>query len=342
MRAAVGKCFTLLAAAALLLGAAVPSRATVTLSGLVPEENVRSRSAPLVRIEYDARNEGLAVQTMSLVDAARRRIARLTGDAFAVEVLILLAPTAADFSRLAGPIAEHSSAVALPGRQTMIVSAPVMQSDSLRSLSSVLAHEMMHLYVGVRFPTGIPLWLNEGLAVIAGGEVRGADQLMILQALNRLPRLEELNHRFPQDPQRRQVAYAYSAAVTQYLIDEDYGGSMPALMAALTGPEGGGLLQRMWDATEQQMLEYRYRNRQDTWGNYLLIPLQSWFFWGAIVAVLVAAYIARKRRAKRLHEEWADDPLADGDLPPDPNEWEPEPPPDLEDENRWSRWNDRP
>ena len=119
---------------------------------------------------------------------------------------------------------EWTGALAFPSYNIVLI--PVTYSN-LDWAKRTLAHEVTHLIVGdfLFGPFGeIPTWLNEGLAQYAEGEMDEYLLDILNQAINNdeLISVKSLNSSFPTSPQKAYLAYAQSASLVNYLID-DYG-----------------------------------------------------------------------------------------------------------------------
>ena len=90
--------------------------------------------------------------------------------------------------------------------------------QNLRELERVLTHEFTHALVRSVAPQGVPVWLNEGLAVL----FEGADLSRRREQLRRgrPPSLERLEGSFARlSPRDASLAYAHSAVAAGALID---------------------------------------------------------------------------------------------------------------------------
>jgi hypothetical protein len=90
-----------------------------------------------------------------------------------------------------------------------------------------VAHELAHLVIGqVTFNpySGLPTWLDEGLAMYAEGELREdlEDKLKDAISENSLFSVRSLISSFPADTQQAGLAYAQSYGIVSFLID-NYG-----------------------------------------------------------------------------------------------------------------------
>ena len=117
-----------------------------------------------------------------------------------------------------------------------------------RELERVLAHEFTHALIRSLAPRGVPVWLDEGLAVQFEGSSAAAQQQQVRDAAVRLP-LARLERSFGglSTPEAA-LAYAESAAAVQMIVDEAGSAAIVNLLVDV----GSGT--SFADAFERQML----------------------------------------------------------------------------------------
>jgi hypothetical protein len=124
------------------------------------------------------------------------------------------------------------AAGAYDGRIRVPLRGALAQPDEL---VRVLSHELAHAMIQSIAPRGVPLWLNEGLAVTFephGGEWADAE---LGRDPARIP-LEGLARGFSQfSGAQARLAYAQSAVIARTLIDEAGGATMVAILQDLAG-----------------------------------------------------------------------------------------------------------
>jgi len=88
-----------------------------------------------------------------------------------------------------------------------------------------LAHELTHVIIGhytFSCIESLPIWLNEGLAMNAEGELEDYHLSLLADAIqeDHLQSVRELGEIFSNDPLRAGLAYAQSYSLVSFLIDE--------------------------------------------------------------------------------------------------------------------------
>jgi hypothetical protein len=89
-----------------------------------------------------------------------------------------------------------------------------------RALGSTLAHEMTHVVLAARFPRGMPVWANEGIASLCDDAQRGEDRRQLWRQWareGRFPELEKVLYAASIAP-TDETAYAVGVSVTEYLL----------------------------------------------------------------------------------------------------------------------------
>jgi tetratricopeptide (TPR) repeat protein len=109
-----------------------------------------------------------------------------------------------------------------------------------RQLEKVLAHEFTHALVNSLAPRGVPVWLNEGLAVVfEPGDLTWARRL-VRQAPARIP-LAQLEGSFQNlPPEQVPLAYAESALAVQMLLERGGPLSLATLFSDLAEGQSFG------------------------------------------------------------------------------------------------------
>ncbi len=131
-----------------------------------------------------------------------------------------------------------------------------------RAVGSTLEHEVTHVVLAVRFPQGMPVWANEGIASLADDEERHKTRRELQREWARSgqwPTLEKLLYQRTIDPSD-QAGYAAAVSLTEFLLTK---GDRRALIAFVEhaaldgwdaalgksyGIDGVPELQRQWQA----------------------------------------------------------------------------------------------
>lgn len=186
-------------------------------------------------ITVQADNARLAQHTRQSVAQLAPRLAQWTGasprrivvsviadnDAFARRMEQLGAPAWAD-------------GLALPLRGEIVIKSPALLGGA-EQFDHVLAHELMHLHLAPAMDgRRLPLWLEEGLAMILSGETAwGRAPTMAGGVLaDQLPPLGELAASFPAEEGAAALAYAQSYYFVSWFLN-NHGDA--ALRQVLTG-----------------------------------------------------------------------------------------------------------
>ena len=159
-----------------------------------------------------------------LVDAADEALERLAGEIGVVleqPVKIYIYASSGDLRNALIFPQEWTGGVAFPGYGIVIIG---ISPDNLAWGKRAIAHEMGHLVVHQAlsgFYGHLPVWLDEGLAMDAEGDLRPDLQTMLNKAIARdtLFSVRSISSSFPTDPDEARLCYAESYSLVQFLID---------------------------------------------------------------------------------------------------------------------------
>jgi hypothetical protein len=210
-------------------------------------------------------DDNFAEDTIVRARAELERISDEAGVSLPGEIQLWAYPTAADVRDALVISQEWAGAVAFSDYNIMIVSLAPGQTDWA---AEVIAHEMMHLVIGMSAFNcrggHLPVWLNEGLAVSAEGPVTVDDRERIEKALEeeRLPPLRSLADGFSAYSGGARLAYAQSGEVTRYLLDQYGPEQIDALITSVrTGMTIDGALETVY-GFDTDGLDVEWRHAQ--------------------------------------------------------------------------------
>ncbi len=211
--------------------------------------------------------------------------------------------------RVSAPIQDWAAGAAYPLRARIVVRDPAYVKDRRINLERLVKHEIVHVVFGLYMGKNIedvPRWFSEGLAMYEAGEWSYAQYWTLLTASlgNSLIPFYELAEDFPQNEGQARMAYAQSCSIITYITKkygEDALRQSISLLAegrgmdeALAGSTGWGLvgLERRW----LKNIKSRYK-----WISFI----GSWVvIWSIAVLILVAAYLRRKAKNRRIIQQW--------------------------------------
>jgi len=125
--------------------------------------------------------------------------------------VLRVAPSSGDFAAWTGCSIWQGAAV----KDGELIVQPLEVLERRGVTEEVIVHECVHLALE---PYKVPLWLNEGLAVICSGQVRGLSRDIDLKDLPKdKERIEELLH--SKDTLDLRRGYLSAAVLTQETID---------------------------------------------------------------------------------------------------------------------------
>jgi len=217
---------------------------------------------------------------------------------------LMVVPDAEAMARVArGRVPSWGVALAMPGGRSIVVRADA--PDPLVALRHELAHLALHEAIRVR----VPLWFDEGYAVVAAGEWDRMESLRLNLAVVRgaVGNLRTLDAALRQSEAEAATAYALAGSAVLLLARSNPNQSLDALFAKLGS--GTGFEEAVGITTGYTLGTFERAWQKDLRSRY------GWFVWLVAgggwtilgVLVLVLARWRRKRDAPRrvaLDQGW--------------------------------------
>lgn len=232
------------------------------------------------------------------------------------KITVLIAFSEEEFNRFQPenrPLPQWAVGVAYPARNAMVLRSPRLVPGHEEDLVEVFTHELTHLVLAERFGDhAVPRWLNEGLAMYEAYEWRPAQDVQMGKYVlsDQLIPLEELTQAFSRDAYGVRQAYLQSYSLVNHILSEYGRPAFHGLIERLSrgeafeqaAPVALGVSLEELEAEWRRHLRFRYN----------LIPFltSSTLLWVLITLVLTATYVQRKRRARKVLAQWAEEEAA--------------------------------
>lgn len=182
---------------------------------------------------------GSSAFAQELLAIAERSLDRLAGEmklSPTQPVWITVYPTSEEIQEVLIRSTEWTGGVAFTEYGSILIAAAPGETGWAEE---VIPHELAHILV--RTATfncrggSLPTWLSEGLSVYAEGPISEFDRMMVTEALENgeLPRLQTLEREFSAYTEAALLAYAQSAVLVDYLIEEYGAEKMSALLSGI-------------------------------------------------------------------------------------------------------------
>ncbi len=230
-------------------------------------------------------------------------------------LVLVIADNRAAFSEWShGRVPAWGAGVTFPGSHVVIIRLDA--GDPFQTLRHELAHVVLHREV----PGRVPLWFDEGYAVLASGEYdrMAALRLNLSVAVGRIPEsLDELNAQLRGDADDAEAAYALAASAVSELSRRNPTHTLKPLLAQLE--EGTpfddaveittGLHDGRFDDAWRQAVRQRYN---------LMLWVMTGGAWLLLSFLLIWAAASRRRREagrrRALDEGWTIPVEPEGDV----------------------------
>jgi Peptidase MA superfamily len=289
-----------------------PANGSLTASDVPPvPASYTTRSLGWLQLSYPSSAEERVAPLLSDADAVKAQLASALGQPVLQRVEVRVAPTVADMARLAPPSVPpptYASGVAYPHLNLILLSMLAPRGAEAVDLDEVLRHELAHIAlndaVGGRH---VPLWFNEGLAISLSGENRFDREKVLWNATlsGTLLPFAELDRGFPREHFEVGIAYAESADFVRFLMRRTDEARFSAMITRVK--DGQPFERALSDAygSDLRKLEFQWRGEAER--RYSVIPILTGggLIWVVVIGALGAAYVKKRRRAKKILDRWA-------------------------------------
>ncbi len=251
--------------------------------------------------------EPLLEEALRFRAAAREQL----GPSVLSKATVRLAPDAKAMRQLAprsGSYPSYAAGVAYSARDLILLTEQPVTPNSEHDVRTVLRHELAHLALADAAPGGdIPLWFNEGLAVVLSGEDRWGRLRALWAATvtgDLLP-FPSLERSFPQDTLAVPLAYAQSADFVRYLSRRQDAGRFRLLLKRIA--RGEPFERAVANSYGEALPTLFVLWQDDAERRYTLLPmlLSGGMLWGLLSLLLVVAWLKKRRRQARTLARWA-------------------------------------
>jgi hypothetical protein len=257
--------------------------------------SIRERAQALVRDADEFRARLAADLGQPVLDHALVRIARNP------EQMAELSPEGS-------PPFVYASGMAYPSLHLILLTMLAPDTWEAPDLAEVLRHELAHMALDQAVAGHhVPRWFDEGLAIHESGELFTKRLRVLWDATvsRRLLPLAELDRSFPPDGAEVSVAYAESADVVRFLMKDDDRARFGSLVQRVRS--GVPFDRAIEDAYDTDLRKLEFEWREDAGHRFGLVPLLTGggALWTLIAGLVLAAWVKRRRRARRKLAEWA-------------------------------------
>lgn len=200
------------------------------------------------------------------------------------------------------PPPEYAAGVAYPALGLILLSFTAPEGVEPPDIQKVMVHELSHvaLHRAVR-GNPVPRWFTEGLAIHQAGELSFERAKVLMRATygsQRIP-LSELSQRFPTRSYDVDLAYAESADIVRFLLDDPRGTAK--LRRLIRGVRDGlGFADALEDAYYMRpaQLEREWIDDLSTRNRLFPVLVGGGIAWTVAALLLPIAYVRRRRRAR--------------------------------------------
>jgi len=240
----------------------------------------------------------------------KAQLASSLGQEVLAHVTVRVAPTVADMARLAPPDApppDYASGVAYHGLHFVLLSMMSPHGAEAVNLDEVFRHELAHVALEDAVQgKHVPVWFNEGLAIWLSDELAMARTKTLWSATlsGTLIPLSELDRSFPRDNFEVSIAYAESADFLRFLLRKSDRLRFASMISRVR--EGQTFDRAVTEAYGADLRRLEFEWRGDLEHRFSVIPVLTGggLIWVLVIALIGAAYVRRRRRAKAILARW--------------------------------------
>ena len=265
---------------------------------------VRERVQPLIAQADDARADLKARLGQNVLDAVWVYIARTPGE------MATLAPPNA-------PYPKYAAGVAYSQLGLILLTITPVEPGATHDLNQIFRHELAHVALHDAAPARpLPRWFNEGFAVFVSGESSFVRMQTLFKATvsdNLIP-LRQLEHSFPADAAKADVAYAEAADVVRFLVRQQDRHRFTSMVERVK--KGQAFESALSDAYGTDLSNLEYEWREDVARRYTFWPVffSGSMVWGLALGLFVWGWRRKKKQSKKTLERWAREEAAEDDL----------------------------
>ena len=298
-----------LALSAAILVASAPGAAPREVPGLL-----RLAAPPLV-LHHAPEQSALAASLAARGPGEVTRIALTLGIPVPDRIDVYLVPTREGDPALLGlPGApDWAAGYALVDRPEIVLRSTQTHGPTGNDAATVFTHELVHSLVsqavGARRHEEMPAWFVEGLASHLAYEwrlVHSAHVSGLALSGTSVP-LRRLEHRFPADSGRAQLAYLESFAFLQWLTDRSGEDALRRLLDRFRAGDS-------FDDAFRHAFGAPWSELEDEWlpgflltHRWLPILTSSATLWALVVGLFVAGAVMKRRRNQAMLRQWEEE-----------------------------------
>ncbi|MCJ7546228.1 MAG: peptidase MA family metallohydrolase [Deltaproteobacteria bacterium] len=251
----------------------------------------------------------MAAFLLKKAEETREATAQTIGSVPPAPCLIYLAPNGEAFQSVqpAGEPPSWSVGTAYPALNLIILRSPRGMKGGRMDIEEVLRHEYAHLALATALKGHeAPPWLAEGFAMLQsrGWSLSWTFTLSRGVLTKGLIPLEQLSVGLPEDQYQAELAYAQSFSLVSYIKTDLGPEALPRFIRGLS--YGLDTETALRQATGFGLKDLERRWKEDLKKRYSWIPIVTSFFslWFLASLLFLLSYWLKRRRAKRIREEW--------------------------------------
>jgi hypothetical protein len=294
----------------------------LALPGLLPAASWLELRSPHFILKYQGPEQKMAAFLLKKAEETREATAHAIGSVPPAPSLIYLAPTWEAFQGVqpAGEPPSWSVGTAYPALNLIILRSPRGMKGGGIDIEQVLRHEYAHLALTTALKGHeAPPWLAEGFAMLQSREWSLSWTYTLSRGVltKKLIPLAQLADGLPEDEYQAELAYAEYFSFVSYIKTDVGPEALPRLIRGLSyGLDTETALQQ---ATGLGLKDLERRWKEDLKRRFSWIPIVTSIFslWFLASLLFLVSYWLKRRKAKRILQEWEKEEARTGPPPED-------------------------
>jgi len=278
--------------------------------------------SPHFILKYQGPGQKMAAFLLKKAEETREATAHAIGSVPPAPCLIYLAPSWEAFqaAQPAGEPPSWSVGTAYPALNLIILRSPRGMRGKGTDIEEVLQHEYAHLALATALKGHeAPPWLAEGFAMLQSREWSLSWTYTLSRGVltKKLIPLAQLADGLPEDEYQAELAYAEYFSFVSYIKTDVGPEALPRLIRGLSyGLDTETALQQ---ATGLGLKDLERRWKEDLKRRYSWIPIATSIFslWFLASLLFLVSYWLKRRKAKRILQEWEKEEARTGPPPED-------------------------
>lgn len=268
-------------------------------------------------VKYAVSNQKLAPYILKLAEETHLIITQDIGYSLDKKTTIFICPSNQEFQELGGSPSKWTLGQAFTRDNVILIQTPKniwrMEVAPLSriEIDRVIRHEYTHIILGQI--DGLPVWLNEGLAMYEAKQWQIDDNILLGEAYlsKHIIPLSKLTYSFPSTDgllhhqKEIELAYAQSFDIVKFIINQYSNNGLKRLIKEMFKTNEFDIALKRSLGLTPLLLEISWHQDLKKRFNWLYIVTDSSLFWLALPILFLIIYLIKQYQVKKKRQQWA-------------------------------------